>query len=211
MASAYFAPMKIFCVGRNYTEHAKELNNAVPSSPVIFCKPETAVLKNNEDFYLPDFSNDIHHELELVLRICKNGKRIEEKFAHKYYDQITVGIDFTARDIQQQQKEKGLPWEIAKAFDGSAPLGKFISLSQLKQPDNIIFTLHKNNEQVQTGNSADMLFSFDKIISYLSRFFTLKTGDLIYTGTPAGVRAVKTGDLLEARLEGELLLQCAIK
>ncbi len=203
--------MKIFCVGRNYTEHAKELNNAVPTAPVIFCKPETAVLKNNEDFYLPDFSNDIHHELELVLRICKNGKRIEEKFAHKYYDQITVGIDFTARDIQQQQKEKGLPWEIAKAFDGSAPLGKFISLSELKQPDNISFTLHKNNEQVQIGNSADMLFDFNKIISYISRFFTLKTGDLIYTGTPAGVGAVKTGDLLEARLEGELLLQCAIK
>jgi acylpyruvate hydrolase len=126
-----------------------------------------------------------------VLRICKNGKRIEEKFAHKYYDQITVGIDFTARDIQQQQKEKGLPWEIAKAFDGSAPLGKFIPLHQLQQPRNIQFTLHKNSELVQTGNSADMLFNFDKIISYLSRFFTLKTGDLIYTGTPAGVGAVK--------------------
>jgi 2-keto-4-pentenoate hydratase/2-oxohepta-3-ene-1,7-dioic acid hydratase in catechol pathway len=203
--------MKIFCVGRNYAEHAKELQNAVPSQPVIFCKPDTALLRNNDDFYLPDFSTDVHHEVELVLRICKNGKHIEEKFARKYYDQITVGIDFTARDIQQQQKEKGLPWEIAKAFDGSAPLGEMIDIASLKNPENITFTLHKNNQPVQNGQTLDMLFSFDRIISYLSRYFTLKTGDLIYTGTPSGVGPVQAGDVLEARLENRLLLTCRIK
>jgi len=203
--------MKIFCVGRNYAEHARELSNAVPSQPVIFCKPDTALLRNHEDFYLPDFSNDVHHEVELVLRICKNGKHIEEKFARKYYDQITVGIDFTARDIQQQQKEKGLPWEIAKAFDGSAPLGEWIDFASLKNPDNISFSLHKNHQQVQLGQTSDMLFSFDRIIAYISRYFTLKTGDLIYTGTPSGVGPVQAGDFLEARLEDRLLLTCRVK
>lgn len=203
--------MKIFCVGRNYADHAKELNNAVPTQPVIFCKPDTALLRHNEDFYLPSFSNDVHHELELVIRICKNGKHIEEKFAPKYYDQITVGIDFTARDLQQQQKEKGLPWEIAKAFDGSAPLGSFIPLSELKDPENISFSLHKNNVLVQLGESQNMLFNFNRIVAYISTFFTLKTGDLIYTGTPAGVGSVNSGDILEARLENTLLLSCKIK
>ncbi|MBX7203879.1 MAG: fumarylacetoacetate hydrolase family protein [Bacteroidia bacterium] len=203
--------MKIFCVGRNYSEHAKELNNAVPDAPVIFCKPETALLKNNEPFFLPDFSADVHHELELVIRICRNGKRIEPRFAHKYYDHITVGIDFTARDLQQKQKEKGLPWEIAKAFDGSAPLGSLVPLSNLKKKENIHFHLLKNGERVQEGNSAEMLFNFDHIISYISTFFTLKTGDLIYTGTPAGVGKVLIGDKLEAFLEGQKLLHTEVK
>ncbi|MCC6684974.1 MAG: fumarylacetoacetate hydrolase family protein [Bacteroidia bacterium] len=203
--------MKIFCVGRNYSEHARELNNAVPDAPVIFCKPETALLKNNEPFFLPDFSADVHHELELVIRICRNGKRIEPRFAHKYYDQITVGIDFTARDLQQKQKEKGLPWEIAKAFDGSAPLGSLIPLNNLKKKENIHFHLLKNGERVQEGDSAEMLFNFDRIISYISTFFTLKTGDLIYTGTPAGVGKVLIGDKLEAFLEGQKLLHLEVK
>lgn len=203
--------MKIFCVGRNYSEHARELNNAVPDAPVIFCKPETALLKNNEPFFLPDFSTDVHHELELVIRICRNGKRIEPRFAHKYYDQITVGIDFTARDLQQKQKEKGLPWEIAKAFDGSAPLGSLIPLNNLKKKENIHFHLLKNGERVQEGDSAEMLFNFDHIISYISTFFTLKTGDLIYTGTPAGVGKVLIGDKLEAFLEGQKLLHTEVK
>ena len=203
--------MKIFCVGRNYSEHARELNNAVPDAPVIFCKPETALLKNNEPFFLPDFSTDVHHELELVIRICRNGKRIEPRFAHKYYDQITVGIDFTARDLQQKQKEKGLPWEIAKAFDGSAPIGSLIPLNNLKKKENIHFHLLKNGERVQEGDSAEMLFNFDHIISYISTFFTLKTGDLIYTGTPAGVGKVLIGDKLEAFLEGQKLLHTEVK
>jgi acylpyruvate hydrolase len=203
--------MKIFCVGRNYSEHAKELKNEIPDAPVIFSKPETALLKNNAAFYLPDFSNDVHHELELVIRICKNGKRIEERFAHKYYDQITVGIDFTARDLQQKQKDKGLPWEIAKGFDGSAPLGRLIPFSELKDPEHIRFHLLKNGEQVQTGDSSQMLFGFDRIVSYVSSFFTLKMGDLIYTGTPAGVGPVRTGDRLEAFLGDQKLLRCDVK
>ena len=203
--------MKIFCVGRNYADHAKELNNAIPESPVIFCKPETALLKNNEPFFLPDFSNDVHHELELVIKICRNGKRIEPRFAGKYYDHISVGIDFTARDLQQKQKEKGLPWEIAKAFDGSAPIGSFIPLSELKKKENIHFHLLKNGEKVQEGQSAHMLNSFDQIVSYISTFFTLKTGDLIYTGTPAGVGKVLIGDKLEAFLEGQKLLHTEVK
>lgn len=203
--------MKIFCIGRNYAEHAKELNNALPAEPVIFCKPETALLRKKEAFYLPDFSQDVHHELELVLRICRNGKNIEERFAHRYYDQVTVGIDFTARDLQQKQKEKGLPWEIAKAFDGSAPLGELKPLATLPDTKQIHFRLLKNGHKVQDGNSSDMIFHFDQIVSYLSRFFTLKTGDLVYTGTPAGVGPVKAGDLLQGFLEGELLLECQVK
>ncbi|MFN5319158.1 MAG: fumarylacetoacetate hydrolase family protein [Bacteroidia bacterium] len=200
--------MKIICIGRNYSEHARELNNPVPSEPVFFLKPDTAILKDNEPFYLPDFSNDVHHELELILRVSKAGKSIAPEFADKYIDQISVGIDFTARDIQQRCKEKGLPWEKAKAFDGSAPIGKWLPF----EVDKIYnFSLEVNGVQKQKGSSAEMIFSFRQIISYVSQFVTLKTGDIIYTGTPAGVGAVDIGDRLMAYLEGECLLNFEIK
>ena len=202
--------MKIICIERNYVEHAKELNNAVPGEPVFFLKPDTAILPRDRAFYLPDFSKDIHHEIELVLKISKEGKKIAEEFAHRYFDQITVGIDFTARDIQQKQKEKGLPWEPAKAFDHSAPCGDFIDFSKLKDKENIQFHLNINGNTVQTGNSNLMLFNFAKVISYVSQFITLRKGDLIYTGTPSGVGAVKEGDLLECYLEGEKLLEVKV-
>jgi len=200
--------MKILCIGRNYSEHAHELNNPVPTEPVFFLKPDTALLKDNEPFYLPDFSNDVHHELELILRVSKAGKSIAPEFADKYIDQISVGIDFTARDIQQRCKEKGLPWEKAKAFDGSAPIGKWLPFEADKVYN---FKLEINGVQKQEGSSADMIFSFRKIISYVSQFVTLKTGDIIYTGTPAGVGAVAIGDRLSAYLEGECLLNFEIK
>jgi acylpyruvate hydrolase len=203
--------MKIICIGRNYSEHAKELKNEVPSSPVFFLKPDTSLLKDNAPFYYPSFSNDIHYEVELVVKISKNGKTILPQFAHKYYEQISVGIDFTARDLQNQCKEKGLPWEKAKAFDQSAVIGKFIPLSELKNKVHINFGLTINDKQVQQGVSNDMIFSFDTIIAYVSQFITLKTGDLIYTGTPAGVGPVKIGDKLKAYLENELLLDFEIK
>ena len=202
--------MKIICIGRNYVEHAKELNNAVPGEPVFFLKPDTAVLPRDRAFYLPDFSKDIHHEIELVLKISKEGKKIAEEFAHRYYEQITVGIDFTARDIQQKQKEKGLPWEPAKAFDHSAPFGDFIEISKLKDKENIQFHLDINGKTVQTGNSNLMLFNFSKVISYVSQFITLRKGDLIYTGTPSGVGQVKADDLLECYLEGQKLLEVKV-
>lgn len=201
--------MKIFCVGRNYSEHAKELGNAVPENPVIFCKPDTALLKNGEDFYLPDFSNDVHYEAELVIKISKMGKKIQEKFASNYYSEIGFGIDFTARDLQAQLKQKGLPWELAKAFDGSAPIGEFSNLKDLQNP--IQFSLLKNGELVQNGNSNDMIFSFDKIVSFISQYFTLKVGDLIYTGTPAGVGQVKIGDKLEGFIGDKKMLHCEVK
>lgn len=203
--------MKIICVGRNYMAHAKELNNEVPENPVLFMKPNTAVLKNNMPFFHPDWSNDIQYETELVLKITKQGKYIEEKFAHKYFDEITVGIDFTARDLQQYQKQKGLPWEIAKAFDASAPVGDFIKISDLPNKEAIAFSLQKNGETVQAGNSANMIYSFAKLISYMSQFFTLQTGDLIFTGTPAGVGKINIGDKLVAAIEGKTLLQLEIK
>jgi 2-keto-4-pentenoate hydratase/2-oxohepta-3-ene-1,7-dioic acid hydratase in catechol pathway len=203
--------MKIICIGRNYADHAKELNNAVPAQPVIFCKPDTALLDNNEPFYYPSFTTNLHYELELVLKINKQGKNIGEKFAHRYYNQITVGIDFTARDIQDQVKEKGLPWERAKAFDNSAVVGTFVELDSLANASNIEFQLHKNNSLVQHGFSQDMLFNFDKIIAEISTFITLRTGDLIYTGTPAGVGAVAIGDVLVGTLEGKELLNFEIK
>jgi acylpyruvate hydrolase len=202
--------MKIFCVGRNYSEHAKELGNAVPENPVIFSKPDTALLKDGEVFYIPDFSNDIHHEVELVIRISKMGKKIQEKFARNYYHEIGIGIDFTARDLQSKLKEKGLPWELAKAFDGSAPIGEFISVDGLDLND-IDFTLKKNNHIVQQGNTAQMIFSFDKIISFVSQYFTLKVGDLIYTGTPAGVGQVNIGDKLEGFIGKKSMLTCEVK
>ncbi|QSE96758.1 fumarylacetoacetate hydrolase family protein [Fulvivirga lutea] len=203
--------MKILAIGRNYAEHIKELNNERPSEPVIFTKPDTALLKNGEDFYYPDYSKDIHHEIELVLRICKVGKNIEEKFAHKYYDQIGLGIDFTARDLQSKAKEKGLPWAIAKGFDGSAPISNFLPLSGFKDINNINFSLKVNNEVRQQGNTSLMLFGFDYMVSYLSKFFTLKTGDLIFTGTPSGVGPIEIGQKLEGFIEDEKLLEVNIK
>jgi 2-keto-4-pentenoate hydratase/2-oxohepta-3-ene-1,7-dioic acid hydratase in catechol pathway len=204
--------MRIFAIGRNYVEHIEELKNEKPSDPVIFTKPDTALLRNNSPFYYPDFSQDVHHEVELVLRICKEGKNIEEKFAHKYYDAIGVGIDFTARDLQQKLKEKGLPWDIAKGFNGSAPISdKFIPVSEFKDLTNINFSLKVDGEYRQRGNTSLMLFNFDYIILYLSRFFTLKTGDLIFTGTPKGVSPVKVGNVLSAYIEDEKLLEFEVK
>ncbi|RLD32887.1 MAG: 2-hydroxyhepta-2,4-diene-1,7-dioate isomerase [Bacteroidetes bacterium] len=204
--------MKIICIGRNYIDHAKELNNPVPENPVFFLKPDTALLRRNKAFYYPDFSDDIHYECELVVKINKLGKNIQKKFAHTYYDEIGIGIDFTARDLQSKAKKKGLPWEIAKAFDASAPLSlDFISKSEYKDIHSIPFHLNLNGETVQEGSSADMIFNIDDLIVYLSKFFTLKTGDLIFTGTPAGVGPVKIGDKLEAYIGDRLMLKCSIK
>jgi 2-keto-4-pentenoate hydratase/2-oxohepta-3-ene-1,7-dioic acid hydratase in catechol pathway len=203
--------MKIICIGRNYADHAKELNNAVPYSPVIFMKPDTALIKDGQPFYLPDFSNDVHHEIELVLKVGKMGKHIEEKFAHKYYEEIGLGIDFTARDLQNELKQKGLPWEKAKAFDGSAIIGSFVNKTTLGDHSNISFSLNKNGTQVQQGNTQDLLFGFDYLVSYISSFFTLKVGDLIYTGTPAGVGKVEAGDQLEGYIGEAHLLSCEVK
>ncbi|NBX26964.1 MAG: FAA hydrolase family protein [Chitinophagia bacterium] len=200
--------MKIICIGRNYAEHAKELNNAVSASPVVFLKPKSSLLQGTT-FYYPEFTKDLHYECEVVVKICKNGKHIKEKFAKNYYQQITVGIDFTARDLQQQQKEKGLPWEIAKAFDGSAVVGKFIDIPADVQAIN--FSLHKNNLLVQEGHTKDMLFTIDHIIAYVSQFFSLHTGDLIFTGTPAGVGPVAIGDQLKGAIEQEPLFEMQIK
>ncbi|MEM1406234.1 MAG: fumarylacetoacetate hydrolase family protein, partial [Bacteroidota bacterium] len=190
--------MKILAIGRNYAEHIKELNNERPANPVIFMKPDTAVLRNNDPFYYPSFSNDIHYEVELVLKVSKMGKNINEKFASKYYDEVGIGIDFTARDLQQKAKEKGLPWALAKGFNGSAPVSEFIPKNELGELSDINFSLKVDNELKQVGNTALMLFNFDYIVSYLSKFFTLKKGDLIFTGTPAGVGPIKIGHKLAA-------------
>jgi 2-keto-4-pentenoate hydratase/2-oxohepta-3-ene-1,7-dioic acid hydratase in catechol pathway len=203
--------MKIICIGRNYAKHIEELQNERPDAPVIFIKPDTAVLPKNQDFYIPEFSNDIHHEIEIIVKISKPGKYIDEKFAHKYYDEISVGIDFTARDLQQSLKEKGLPWEKAKAFDNSAVIGGFISKKLFNSDESLKFTLQNNGETVQTGDSRHMLWKIDEIISYISQFFTLKTGDIIFTGTPEGVAAVKPGDVLEGFLNQKKLLTTQVK
>lgn len=203
--------MKILAIGRNYVNHAKELNNPVPDEPVVFSMPDTALLKNNNDFYYPDFSKDIHHELELVVKISRVGKNIPLEFAHRYYDEIGLGIDFTARDIQAECKKKGLPWEKAKAFDGAAPISQFISKDKFQSVDNLNFSLSINGNRVQSGNTSNMIFSVDYLIAYLSKFFTLKIGDLIYTGTPEGVGPVKIGDHLIAELEGEKLMDFFVK
>lgn len=203
--------MKILAVGRNYSEHAKELNNPVPTEPVVFLKPDTTLLREGKAFYHPDFSEEIHYEAELVIKIGKEGKHIAEKFALSYIDSIGIGIDFTARDIQEKCKQKGLPWEIAKAFDHSAPIGNFIPLNEINDLKNISFSLTKNKEQVQKGNSADMIFSFEQIITYLSKRFTLKKGDLIFTGTPAGVGKINIGDHYEGFIEDQLLLSLDVK
>lgn len=211
MRNPKFKKMKIIAIGRNYVEHIQELNNERPSAPVVFMKPDTAVLKNNMPFFHPDFSQNIHHEVELVLKINKEGKYIKKEFAHRYFDEIGVGIDFTARDLQDQCKSKGLPWEIAKGFNGSAPIGEFLSVSEFKDFNDINFHLLINGEQRQKGNTAMMLFDFGVIIEYVSQFFTLKKGDLIFTGTPAGVGKVNIGDRLEAFIEDQKLLDFEIK
>lgn len=203
--------MKIICVGRNYAAHARELNNAVEEEPVIFLKPETALIAPRMPFFYPSFSEDVHYEAELVVRISKTGKNIEERFAHRYYEEVTMGIDFTARDLQQKLKTKGLPWERAKAFDGSAPVGELVLLKDLPPVQNLKFRLTVNGETRQQGDTANMLFSVDRIISFISSYFTLKKGDLVFTGTPEGVGPVKTGDLLEASLEGRKLLSVRVK
>lgn len=203
--------MKIICIGRNYAEHAKEMKSEVPTEPVFFMKPDTALLKDNEDFYYPEHTKDLHHEVEIVIKISKAGKHIEEKFAHKYYEEIGIGIDFTARDVQAKCKEKGLPWEKAKAFDGSAPIGKFVNKSTFADLNNINFHLDVNGQLRQQGNTKDLIFSFDKVIAYVSKFVTLKTGDLIYTGTPERVAAVNIGDKLTCFIEGQNLLSFDVK
>ncbi|HAN65156.1 MAG TPA: 2-hydroxyhepta-2,4-diene-1,7-dioate isomerase [Chitinophagaceae bacterium] len=203
--------MKIICIGRNYADHAAELGNAVPEEPVIFMKPKSALLQAHTPFYYPEFTNELHYECELVLRVCKNGKYIQERHAANYYNAITVGIDFTARDIQDECKKNGLPWEKAKAFDNSAAVGKFIDLTPDFNKKNINFSLNKNNETVQQGNSGQMIFSFDSIISHISNYFSLNIGDLIFTGTPAGVGECVVGDELEGFLNGQSLLKLEVK
>jgi len=202
--------MKIICIGRNYTEHIEELKNERPDEPVIFTKPDTAILKSNEPFYFPSFTKDVHYEVEIILKICKEGKSIEEQFAHKYYDQIGVGIDFTARDLQQKAKEKGLPWDLAKGFNGSAPVSTFIPKDGLDL-GNLNFSLKVDNETRQKGNTSMMLYTFDQIISYVSKFITLKQGDIIFTGTPKGVGPIKIGNKLEAFIEDKKLLEVDIR
>ena len=203
--------MKIICIGRNYADHAKEMQSSVPTEPVVFMKPDTALLRNNEDFYIPEFSEEVHYEIEIVVRINKVGKYIAKEFAHRYYDEIGLGIDFTARDLQRKFKEKGLPWEKAKAFDHSAAISPVFLEKNNLDLQNIDFQLLKNGEIVQKGNSKDMIFSIDEIISHVSKFFTLKIGDLIFTGTPAGVGKINEGDRLEGFLNNQKLLDINIK
>ena len=203
--------MKILCIGRNYAKHAQELGNTLATEPLFFLKPETAIQPKGHPFFIPHFSNDIHYEVELVVKINKTGKHIEEKFAHKYYSEIGLGIDFTARDIQEECKAKGLPWEKAKGFDGSAQISNtFIEKSDLEL-DNIPFSLNKNGKQVQLGNSSEMIFKFDKIIAYLSKFYSLKIGDLIFTGTPEGVGKVEKGDFLNGFIGEQEMFKVLIK
>lgn len=203
--------MKIFCVGRNYADHAKELGNAIPEDPVIFMKPKSALLQGHTPFYYPDFSNELHYEVELVLHICKNGKYIQEKQASNYYNQITVGIDFTARDIQAELKKKGLPWEKAKAWDNSAVIGQWINITPNILNKPFEFSLIRNNNVVQEGNSSNMIFSFDFIVSHISNYFSLNIGDLIFTGTPAGVGECVVGDVLEGFIEKQKLFETIIR
>lgn len=203
--------MKIICVGRNYVAHIEELGNETPTEPVIFSKPDSALLRNNDDFYYPDFSKDIHYEVEIVLRINKVGKNIEPKFAYSYIDQIALGIDFTARDLQSKAKEKGLPWDLAKGFNQSAPISVFQPVPLIDNLKNLDFSLRKNGEIVQKGNTSLMIYSFEEIISFISKYFQLKKGDLIFTGTPAGVGPVKIGDRLEGYIGDEKLLDFEIK
>jgi acylpyruvate hydrolase len=203
--------MRLFCIGKNYAEHVKELNSEIPDKPVVFMKPDTAIVRERMPFFLPDFSKQMHYETEIVLKVAKNGKTIEERFAKKYYNEITVGIDFTARDLQNELKSKGLPWEISKAFDGSAVVGKFIPKEKFNDIYNINFSLQNHDNLLQKGNTKDVIFSFEKIISYISQFFLLREGDLIFTGTPYGVGNVKIGDVLEGFIEDKKLFTCRVK
>jgi acylpyruvate hydrolase len=203
--------MKIICIGRNYIDHARELENPVPEEPIFFIKPDSALILNNKPFFLPDFSNEIHHEVEIVIKINRLGKNIEKKFAHRYFEEIGIGIDFTARDLQRKQAKDGKPWEIAKAFDGSAPLGKFIKRDLLPDYHAIPFRLEINGKEAQKGNTKNMIFGFDELISYISKFLTLKIGDLIFTGTPSGVGPVKIGDKLTAFIENRRLLDFYVR
>lgn len=203
--------MKIIAIGRNYIDHAKELNNPVPEKPVFFMKPESAILRNNKPFFYPDFSENIHYETEIIIKINRLGKHISEKYAHRYYDEIGIGIDFTARDLQSKAKEKGLPWEIAKAFDGSAPLSEFLPVSNFKDINDLNFSLKINKKIVQEGNTKNMIFSYNKIIAYVSQFITLKIGDLIFTGTPAGVGQVFLNDRLEVYIEDQKMMDFLVK
>lgn len=204
--------MKIICIGRNYVNHAKELNNPLPAEPLFFCKPASALLIRNRPFFYPDFSKNIHYETEIVVKICKVGRHIQEKFAGTYYQEIGIGLDLTARDLQDQCKKKGLPWEIAKAFDASAPVSPFIRLDSIgKNIQEVNFRLEKNGEPVQQGNTRDMIFTVNQLIAHVSRFMTLKTGDLLFTGTPAGVGPLQIGDELEAFIEDQKMLRCKIK
>lgn len=203
--------MKIICIGRNYIDHAKELNNPVPKEPVFFIKPDTALLPKRNPFVYPSFTKDLHYEVEIVLRINKIGKHIEEKFAHKYYNEIGIGVDFTARDVQQQCKEKGLPWEKAKAFDFSAPTSDFVPIKNFKDINQLNFELKVNDELKQKGNTKEMLFNFNQIVAYVSQFVTLKIGDYIYTGTPAGVGPISINDKIACFIEGEKMLEFNVK
>lgn len=202
--------MKIICIGRNYAEHIEELGNERPEHPIIFMKPDTAILKNNDPFYYPEFSNDVHHEVEILVKIKKEGKSIQKEFAHQYYDEIGLGIDFTARDWQSKVKEKGHPWEIAKAFNGSAPISKFIPKED-RDMTNVNFRLEVNGKEVQNGNSSLMLWPIDEIITYVSKFILLKTGDIVFTGTPKGVGPVKIGDRLVGYLEDKQMFDFEVK
>jgi len=203
--------MKIICIGRNYTEHIKELANEKPSDPVVFLKPDTSVLVKNQPFFIPDFSNDVHHEVELLVKISKVGKYIDKKFAHKYYDQIGLGVDFTARDLQNELKSKGLPWEKAKGFDGAAVIGEWLPKSDFKDLNNINFSMKKNGEVVQNGNTSQMLWKIDELIEYISKYFTLKIGDIIFTGTPSGVSKVEPNDELVGFFENREVFKLTIK
>jgi len=203
--------MKIICIGRNYIDHAKELNNPVPKEPVFFLKPETALLPKKNPFVYPSFSKDVHYEVEMVVKINRLGKHIEEKFAHKYYNEIGIGVDFTARDVQKKCKEKGLPWEKAKAFDGAAPTSNFIDIAQFENINNINFGLSINGDRKQSGNTKDMIFNFNQIIAYVSQFLTLKIGDLIFTGTPVGVGPVQINDTINCYIEDKKMLSFNVK
>ncbi len=203
--------MKILAIGRNYAAHIEELNNAKPASPIIFTKPDTAIIKNNAPFYYPYFTKEIHYETEIIIKISKEGKYIQEKFAHKYYNEVGLGIDFTARDLQQIAKEKGLPWDLAKGFNGSAPISEFIPLSQIKDISRLNFSLQLNGILKQSGNTQNMLYTIEQIIAYISCFITLKKGDIIFTGTPEGVGPIQTGDRLEGFIEERKMLNFEIK
>ena len=203
--------MKIICVGRNYVEHIKELNNEAPKDPVLFLKPDTSILLKKQPFFIPEFSNEVHHEVEILVKINRIGKHIDRKFAHKYYGEIGLGIDFTARDLQSKLKEKGLPWEKSKAFDGAAVVGKFLSKNDFKNVDNINFRLEKNDKVQQKGNTSLMLWKIDTLIEYISKYFTLKIGDIIFTGTPSGVAKVNPNDILKGFIEEKEIFSIKVK